>query len=85
MIETILAFSFSFLSFLIVYGVLNKLKLFEKSVNIVISSTIFFFVLYAFYFYHPFIESFFSFLSLLLFMIFILLSLYFYKTREKTA
>jgi hypothetical protein len=81
MIETVLALSFAFLSFLIIYGLLNKVKLFEKSVDIVISLVVSFFVLLAFYSYNYFILNFFSFLILLLFSIFILLSLYFYKRK----
>jgi len=81
MIETILALSFAFLSFLIVYGILNKIKLFEKSVNIVVSIIVSLFILFAFYSYNYFILNFFSFLILLLLLIFILLSFYFYKKR----
>jgi len=81
MIETILALFFAFLSFLIVYGILNKIRIFEKSINIVISIVVSFFVIFTFYSYNYFILNFLSFFILLLLLIFILLSFYFYKKR----
>jgi hypothetical protein len=82
MIETILGLSFSFLSFLIVYGMLNKIKLFEKSINVIISFVISFFVLFAFFSSSFFIVAFFSISILFLLILFIVLSAYLFKKKK---
>lgn len=82
MIEVVLVFSLAFLSFLLVYGLLYKLKLFEKNVNVIISVVVSLFVFSAFYFYYPLLMVFFSILLLLLFIIFIILSFYFYRRSK---
>ncbi len=79
MIEDILALSFSFLSFLIVYGILNKIRVFERSINLIIALVSSFFVIGSFYYYKTFILAFFSFSALLVFIVFIILSFYFLK------
>lgn len=81
MIETVLAFSFTFLSFLVMYGVLNKIKLFERSVNFVISLIVSLFILLSLYSYTHLVVTLFSFLILLIFSVFLLLTFYFYRKR----
>jgi len=79
MIEIILALSFSLLSFLLSYGLLNKAKIFERSVNLIISVVISIFVLSVFYYYYSQIILIFSFLILLSLLIFVFLVAYLSK------
>jgi ABC-type transport system involved in cytochrome c biogenesis permease subunit len=81
MIEVILAFSFSILSFLIVYGLLNKIRIFERSINTIISAIVALFVLFTFYYYTSQFLVLFSLLSLFIFILFTILSIYFFKTK----
>jgi len=83
MMELIMGLSFSFLSFLIIYGLLNKMKIFEKDANIIISAVISLFVLFAFRYYQDLLSKMFSFLALLIIFVFIFLSLYFFSRRTR--
>jgi hypothetical protein len=82
MIENILGISFSFLSFIIVYGMLNKIGMFERSINVIISSVLSLFVLSAFVYYKNLIVIFFSISILIIISVFILLSIYFYRSKN---
>jgi hypothetical protein len=83
MIDLIISLSFSFFTFLVLYGLLNKIKLFERSVNFVISIIISFFVLFAFEYYHGVISQLFSIFSLVILLVFTILSLYFFSKKKK--
>jgi len=49
MIPTIFSFLFCILAFLVMYGLLNKVKIFDKSINIVIAFIVAFYALTAGY------------------------------------
>jgi len=83
MIDLIISLSFSFLAFLVLYGLLNKIKLFERGVNFVISIIISFFVLFAFEYYNGVISQLFSIFSLVILLVFIILSLYFFSKKKQ--
>ena len=83
MIELLMVLSFSLLSFLIVYGLLNKIKIFEKSVNLIISVISSLFVLFAFEYYSDLIFKIFSFFALLLIFVFMFLSYYFFRIKNQ--
>jgi len=83
MIDLIISLSFSFLTFLVLYGLLNKVKLFERGVNLTISIIISFFVLFAFEYYHGVISQLFSIFSLVVLLVFIILSLYFFSKKKQ--
>jgi ABC-type transport system involved in cytochrome c biogenesis permease subunit len=82
MIDLIISLSFSFLTFLVLYGLLNKIKLFERGVNFVISIIISFFVLFTFEYYHGVISRLFSIFSLVILLVFIILSFFFSKKKQ---
>jgi len=83
MIDLIISLSFSFLTFLVLYGLLNKIKLFDRGVNFVISIIISFFVLFAFEYYHGVISQLFSIFYLFILLTFIILSLYLFSKRKQ--
>ena len=83
MIDLIISLSFSFLTFLVLYGLLNKIKLFERGSNFVISIIISFFVLFAFEYYSGVISQLFSIFSLVILLVFIILSLYFFSKKNQ--
>jgi len=83
MIDLIIGLSLSFLAFLIFYGLLNKVKIFERSVNLVVSMVASLFVLFAFEYYESILLKTFSFFSLLILIIFTILSLYLIKDKLK--
>jgi len=82
MIELIFTFSFSLLSFFIVYGILNKIKIFERSVNLVISIIASFFVLLTLEYYQHLFLKIFSIFTFLTLFIFIALSFYFFSRKR---
>lgn len=71
MLEDIIILLFSILTFLIVYGLLNRLKFFGKTVNLTISITISMFLLLSLYYYQQIVLTF-SLSILFLFLLFIL-------------
>jgi hypothetical protein len=83
MIDLIISLSFSFLTFLVLYGLLNKTKLFERGVNFVVSIIISFFVLFAFEYYYGVISQLFSIFSLVILLLFIILSLYLFSKKKQ--
>jgi hypothetical protein len=83
MIDLIISLSFSFITFLVLYGLLNKIKLFERGVNFVISIIISFFVLSAFEYYHGVVSKLFSIFFLVILFVFIILSLYFFSKKKQ--
>ena len=82
MIESIIELSLSFLTFLIMYGILNKIKIFEKSVNFIVSFIVSLFVLFAFTYYQDTLYRIFSFFSLFLILLFIFLSFHFFSKQR---
>jgi len=82
MIELIFTLSFSLLSFFIVYGILNKIKIFERSVNLLISVITSLFTLFALEYYQDLLLKVFSSFILLIVFVFIVLS-YFSFFRSK--
>jgi phosphoglycerol transferase MdoB-like AlkP superfamily enzyme len=81
MIELIIGLSLSFLTFLIMYGILNKIKIFEKSINFIVSLVVSLFVLFAFTYYQDTLYRIFSFFSLLILLLFIFLSSLFFGRK----
>ena len=51
MIEIILPFLFFLLAFLLVFGSLNKLKIFHRSLNSIIAAVVAFYTLFAYFFF----------------------------------
>ena len=83
MMELIIGLSLSFLTFLIMYGILNKINIFERSVNFIVSFVASLFILFAFAYYQDILYRMFSFFSLFLLMFFIFLSFYFFGRKDK--
>jgi len=82
MIELVIPLSFSFLSFLIVYGILNKIKVFEKNINLIVSVITSLFVLFVLEYYQGLLVRIFSFFGLLIVFVFIILSYFFFRSEH---
>ncbi|MEM5855683.1 MAG: hypothetical protein QW472_05215 [Candidatus Aenigmatarchaeota archaeon] len=82
MIETIFQFLLFILSFLISYGFLKKIKIFQSGVNLIISLTIAFYVLLTSLYYFENLIQVLAFLFISLFIIFSLALLYFARKTK---
>lgn len=83
MIETIFQFLLFLLSFLLSYGFLRKVKIFQSSVNLIISFVIAFYVLFVSLYYFENLMQVLAFLFIFLLIAFSLALLYFSRKETK--
>ncbi|MFH7880526.1 MAG: hypothetical protein QXI09_00765 [Candidatus Aenigmatarchaeota archaeon] len=83
MIEDIFLILFSFLSFLIIFGILERIRFFTKNINLVISIVSCLTILLILYLYSDTIKVFFSLFAIIFLLIFIVASFLGYWKKFK--
>lgn len=83
MIEDIFLILFSFLSFLVIFGILERIRFFTKNINLVISIVSCLTILLILYLYSDTIKVFFSLFAIIFLLIFIVASFLGYWKKFK--